>query len=141
MTAPGTSFSSSPVGDRPGKDLSCWDELLWEQKLDYEVRALKLVTRDVPEEQYRIVCGDKSGRITTFLFTGGVPDWNTSPWEEGGHRFLGGPIYDFAVVHRLLGKHEFLDPARDRCLLAVGDGNGELTFLDYFVGKPVSVEI
>ena len=121
-------------------DVSRWEERLWEAELDYEVRALKLVTRCVRAGHNRLLCGDKSGQVTAFHFDG-KRAWTASPREDAGHRLLGGPVYDLAVVHPLEDATELLDPEQYPCLVSVGAGNSELTFLDYLSGEPVPVEV
>ena len=123
-------------------DVSRWEESIWPApvELDYEVRALKLVTRCARAEDNRLLCGDKSGRVSAFHFEG-KRAWTASPREDSGHRLLKGPVHDLAVVHPLEDATELLDPARAPCLVSVGAGNSELTFLDYLSGEPASVEV
>ena len=129
--------------DRPApirEDVSRWQRELWAAELDYEVRALKLVTRCAREEDNRILCGDKSGRVSALSFGEGKVEWTASSREEAGHRFLGGPVYDLAVIHPLEDGSR-IDPERYPCLVAVGAGNDELTFLNYLDGRPEDVEL
>lgn len=111
-------------------DVSHWQEEVWAAELDYEVRALKLVTRCARAEHNRILCGDKSGRVAALFFDDGRVDWITSP--------LGGPVYDLALVHPLEDASRDIDP-EEQPLMAVGAGD-DLTFLDYLDGRTREVE-
>src|SRR5579885_2877439 len=123
------------VSELPAKqsalDVSGRHELLWERELAYEVRALKVVTRCM---QGRILCGDKSGRVSCFDFDNN----NKKGWES--RERAGGPIYDLTLLHPLSNGVDLLDPACHRCLIVAGAGNGDLVFLDYLSGQAVEVD-
>jgi signal transduction histidine kinase len=133
-------FSKPASPGSPPDDVSRWDGLLWEQELDYEVRTLKLMTRFVREEHNRILCGDKSGRITTFHLDG-TPAWATPLGKGQGDRPIGGPVYDLVIVHPLQDATTPLDLDRHHCLIVVGAGNGQLSFRDYLSGEAAVIEL
>lgn len=125
---------STEAEDGGRRDVSRRHELLWEQELPYEARTLKLVSRFARNDDNYLLAGDKSGGVFCFGADGEVV------WPSRGSSSLGGgSVYSLAFVHPSADGSRLPDPRRDSCLVAAGTGSGDLVFLDYQTGKPVSV--
>ncbi len=114
-----------------------WFEVEWEREFDYELRSLKLVGNCRQASNRRILCGDKSGRVTCLHFDGALAWSYPAPASDA----LKGPIYGLTLVHSSLAEPPWVDPHTEPCVIVAGTGDHQLRFLDYFAGQPMAVKV
>ncbi|HVT19724.1 MAG TPA: HAMP domain-containing sensor histidine kinase [Thermoanaerobaculia bacterium] len=124
----------------PGRRVAHRHQLKWWQPSDYEIRVLKVFNRLRDSRQHRIVWGEKNGQVAFLdhLAFGDRKPLRRRLETQVGRPGPAGPVYALAFVHPPQAGDVLLNTTW-QLLVAAGTGCGELQFLDYLTGNPISI--